>query len=75
MDIRIAADYTDETLEILVCTHETTGDTLSIMAGDLHLQITSEQAKQLINRLNIALNIIQEYTKMMKKAGAVGNGA
>ena len=66
MDIKITADYTDETGEILVCTHETTGDTMSIMAGDLHLQITSEQAKTLINRLTIGLNIIQKYDKVMR---------
>ena len=75
MNIKITADYTENHGEILVCSHETTGDTLSIMAGDLHLQITAEQAKNLINRLTIGLNIIQEYSKMIKRTGAGGNGS
>ena len=69
MNIKITADYTKDEGDILVCSHETTGNTLSIMAGDLHLRITAEQAKNLINRLTIGLNIIQEYSKMIKRAG------
>ena len=74
MNIKITADYTGEPGEILVCSHESTGGTLSIMAGDLHLRVTAEQAKILINSLTIGLNIIQEYEKMMKKIGTGGNG-
>ena len=72
METRITADYTKEG-EILVCSHESTGGTLSIMAGDLHLRITAEQAKTLINSLTIGLNIIQEYDKMLKRSKG-GNG-
>uniref|UniRef100_A0A6M3XZC4 Uncharacterized protein n=1 Tax=viral metagenome TaxID=1070528 RepID=A0A6M3XZC4_9ZZZZ len=73
MDIKITADYTKEQGEILVCTHENTGDTLSIMAGNLYLQVTVDQVKNLINRLNIGINIVEEYRKMIKKSGS-GNG-
>ena len=74
MEIKVSVDYTKEEKEILVCPHESTGNTLSIMAGDLHLQITVDQAKNLINKLTISSNIIQEYAKMIKRTGAGGNG-
>ena len=72
MDIKITCDYTKEDRDILVCSHETTGDTLSIMAGDLVIQINVDQAKNLVNNITIATNRIQEYSKMIKRTG--GNG-
>jgi len=72
MDIKITADYTQETGEILVCTHETTSDTLSIMAGNLHLRVTVDQVKALVARLNIGVNIVEGYRKMIKNSGNGG---
>ena len=73
MNIKVTVDYTGETGEILVCSHESTGGTLSIIAGDLRLHIKADQAKTLINSLTIGLNIIQEYDKMLKRSKG-GNG-
>jgi len=76
MEIKVSVDYTKEEKEILVlvCPHESIGDTMSILAGDLTLQITAVQAKKLTNGITIASNIIQEYAKIIKRSGTVGNG-
>jgi len=69
METQILVDYTKETKELLVCSHETTGDSMSILAGSLTLRVNKAQARDLVNGLNISINIIDDYSKMIKRAG------
>ena len=72
MEIKISCDYTKEKDEIIICTHHTVDNTMSIIAGNLTLDVTANQVADLIKRLNKGLNTIQEYEKLMNRVG--GNG-
>ena len=73
MDIKITADYTQETGEILVCTHESTGGTMSLIFGDVVVRVTALQARGAMNKIDDGLKVVDAYAKMVKRNGAGGN--